>query len=252
MVARRTRMRYLVLSDIHSNLTAFETVLQDAQARGGFDRVWCLGDVVGYGPDPQECLALLRQFDYVCVAGNHDWGSVGKVDVSDFNAEARAACLWTSQQLSKEEHEYLANLPLILVEGAFTLVHGSPRDPVWEYLLHPWEALSNFRWFDTPYCLVGHSHVPGYFALSADGGSCEYNQLPEQLLLKGDNWRYIINPGGVGQPRDSDPRASYALYDEEQGALEYRRVPYDIASVQRRMRKAGLPERLVVRLSYGL
>ena len=245
-------MRYLVLSDIHSNLTAFEAVLQDAQKQGGFDRIWCLGDVVGYGPDPKECLALLREYDHVCVAGNHDWGSVEKIDISDFNPEARTACLWNGQQLSGEERKYLADLPLTLLGGAFTLVHGSPRDPIWEYLLEPWQALSSFHWFDTRYCLVGHSHVPGYFPLSADGGRCDYHMLPRELPLSGGEQRYIINPGGVGQPRDGDRRASYALYDDAQGLLVHRRVPYDISSVQQRMRKVGLPERLIIRLNYGM
>jgi predicted phosphodiesterase len=244
-------MRYAVISDIHSNLTAFQAVLQDIEARGGFERIWCLGDIVGYGPDPKECIALLRQYDHICVAGNHDWGAIGKIDVDDFNSEAAAACRWTGQQLNQQDVDYLANLPLVTSEGDFTLAHGSPREPIWEYLVSTHVARFSFNYFQTKFCLVGHSHVPMVFELLAPDGECFINEFPTDIPLTLDGNRLIINPGGVGQPRDSDPRASYAIYDSDLGVIWHHRVAYDISNTQQRMRERGLPYGLAARLSHG-
>ncbi len=244
-------MRCAILSDIHSNLAAFQAVLQDIDRRGGAERIWCLGDVVGYGPDPQECVKLLRQYDHVCVAGNHDWGALEKIDLSDFNPEAADACRWTGRQLGSEEDDYLANLSLIHCEEDFTLAHGSPREPIWEYLLSTHSALINFNHFDTRFCLVGHSHIPLIFEQSRDGADCLLHELaPEDSLLLGEN-RLIVNPGSVGQPRDGDPRASYAIYDSEQDAVLHYRVPYDFSATQRKMAEFDLPPRLITRLTHG-
>jgi len=243
-------MRYAIISDIHSNLAAFQAVLRDIDERGSAERIWCLGDVVGYGPDPRECIDLLRQYDHVCVAGNHDWVALGRVDLDDFNPEAAAASVWTTEQLGSEELDYLDNLPLSLEEGDFTLVHGSPREPIWEYLLSVYSAKISFDYFQTKYCLVGHSHVPLVFELSADG-ACLLHEVSPDTMLRLEVNRLIINPGGVGQPRDGDPRASYAVYDSEQGVVSYYRVPYDIAATQKRMKEHGLPQRLIARLRYG-
>ena len=158
-------MRYAIMGDIHSNLTAFETVLRHADDKGGFDKIWCLGDLVGYGPDPNECIERLCQFEHVCVAGNHDWAAIGKMDTADFNPVAARACQWTAQQLTAENIDYLQNLPLSVCQEDFTLVHGSPREPIWEYLLSIEGAQENFSYFETAYCLVGHSHVPLIFEL---------------------------------------------------------------------------------------
>jgi predicted phosphodiesterase len=244
-------MRYAIISDVHSNLTAFQAVLQDIEARGGFERIWCLGDIVGYGPDPKECIELLRQNDHICVAGNHDWGAIGKIDVDDFNSEAAAACRWTGQQLDQQEVDYLANLPLVTSEGDFTLAHGSPREPIWEYLVSTHVARFSFNYFQTKFCLVGHSHVPMVFELLAPDGDCLVHEFPMGTPLTLDSNRLIINPGGVGQPRDSDPRASYAIYDSDQGLIWHHRVAYDISSTQQRMREYGLPYGLAARLSHG-
>ena len=127
-------MRFAVIADIHGNLTAFEAVLADMNSNGDIGEVWCIGDVVGYGPDPSGCIALLRQYPHICVAGNHDWAAIGKVDIEDFNPHAAAACRWTGRHLTAEDVEYLENLPLTLVKDDFTIVHGSPRDPIWEYV----------------------------------------------------------------------------------------------------------------------
>lgn len=237
-------MRYAILADIHGNLPALEAVLSDIEGRGGVDEIWCLGDIVGYGPDPHSCIELLRQYKHVCVAGNHDWAAIGKLGVDDFNPYAAAAALWTARQLSTSDIDYLKSLPLRLVKGDFTLVHGSPREPIWEYILSPLEAAVNFEYFSTPFCLVGHSHVPLLFR---SNGQMTY--LPEKMAL--EEKPLILNPGGVGQPRDGDPRASYAIYDEGEKVFYHFRIPYDIATTQRRMMEAGLPLPLALRLSYG-
>jgi predicted phosphodiesterase len=244
-------MRYAIISDIHSNLAAFQAVLQDIGERGGVERIWCLGDIVGYGPDPKECIALLRQYDHICVAGNHDWGAIAKIDIEDFNPEAAAACRWTGQQLNEEEIDYLAHMPLMVTEGDFTLVHGSPREPIWEYLVSTSIAKVSFDYFRTKFCLVGHSHVPAVFEYHADGGDCLLQELPLEVPLKLGGNRLIINPGGVGQPRDGDPRASYAIYDSDSNVIWHYRIPYDVTITQQRMKELGLPRRLAARLSYG-
>jgi diadenosine tetraphosphatase ApaH/serine/threonine PP2A family protein phosphatase len=243
-------MRCAIIADIHANLTAFTAVLDDIEQQGGVDEFWCLGDVVGYGPDPRECIARLRQTQHICVAGNHDWAAIGKISTSDFNPAAAAACHWTQQQLSPEDVEYLGNLPLVIEKDDFTLVHGSPREPVWEYILSTAAAMENFSHFRSPYCLVGHSHYPAVFRHD-DTGNCSVDQfLPDSQLVLGED-RLIINPGGVGQPRDGDPRASYAIYDSISRQVHLYRIPYDIRATQDRMIAHGLPMPLITRLSYG-
>jgi predicted phosphodiesterase len=152
-------MRYLVFSDIHSNLEAFEAVLDDA---GSFDQAWCLGDVVGYGPNPNECVERLRSLPHVCVAGNHDWATLGKLDLRDFNPDAREANLWNRAQLTEDSLAYLEDLPELIVEGDFTLVHGSPRHPIWEYIIYPSTAEMNFDFFETPYCVSRQGQSPRF------------------------------------------------------------------------------------------
>ena len=241
-------MRCVILADIHSNLAAFEAVLSHADSSAGFDKVWCLGDVVGYGPDPNECIERLRQFEHVCIAGNHDWAAIDKMDTSEFNPVAALAAHWTAQQLTAENKDYLQALPVTLCENGFTLAHGSPREPIWEYLLSTEAAQDNFAYFETAYCLVGHSHVPLIFELSDD--KAVYREFRESNLKLIEK-RMIINPGSVGQPRDGDPRASYALYDSETQTIRHYRVEYDIPVTQKRMAERGLPTPLILRLSVG-
>ena len=243
-------MRYAIIADIHANLAAFTAVLDDIEHRGGVDEVWCLGDVVGYGPDPHQCLELLRQRNHVCVAGNHDRAAIGKLDTAYFNPNAAAACHWTAQQLSPEDRQYLESLPLVIEKDDFTLVHGSPREPVWEYLLSTSNASENFAYFQSKFCLIGHSHVPLVFR-HTDTGACSFSQLSTNIGLVLGKSRLIINPGGVGQPRDGEPRASYAIYDSETGIIKLYRVTYDISATQNKMAEHGLPMRLAARLSYG-
>ncbi len=247
-------MRVLVISDIHGNLEAFETVLTYAQQEGGFDQIWCLGDVVGYGPNPNECVARLREFDHICVLGNHDMAALGRVNIDDFNPDARQAILWTQSQLTTATRLYLESLPERLVQGPYTIVHGSPRDPVWEYILTPTIAHAQFAHFDTPICLVGHTHVPAiYHHFASDGRwvtSWHYPEPGETYTFR-DPDRWIANPGSVGQPRDQDPRAAFALLDVEERRWTYYRVPYDVERTQYLMQQAGLPYRLIARLAYG-
>ncbi len=243
-------MNVLVISDVHANLTALEAVLNDLEGTA-YDAVWCLGDLVGYGPDPNECVARIRALpDLICLIGNHDQAALGKIPLSRFNVDARLAADWTRAALTDESLEYLLSLPSHVTTGRFTLAHGSPRQPVWEYILDPQVADANFGAFSTDFCLVGHSHLPLIF------------QKPDQdapTLPQGIPWddsfamtpRLILNPGSVGQPRDLDPRAAYALLDTEALTWSPRRVAYAVADVQSRMHTAGLPERQALRLAAG-
>ena len=244
-------MRAAILADIHSNIEAFQAVLSDAANRGGMDEVWSLGDVVGYGPDPVKCIALLNSYDYTCVAGNHDWAAIGKIDTTLFNPYAEAAAHWTRDQLSEKETSFLERLPTKVNKGGFTLVHGSPRDPIWEYFLSEAVALASLEHFDTPYCLVGHSHVP--FICEVDGLSmrCTFREFPEGVPIQLGEERLVINPGGLGQPRDGIPTSSYAIYDDSDSSICRYRVEYDIPKTQEKMLRAGLPEKLAIRLSHG-
>ena len=243
-------MRCLLVADVHSNLEAFRAVIADAEVAGGFERVLCLGDIVGYGPDPGECLALLRSYPHAAVAGNHDLAAIGDLSVETFNPAARTAALWTRQQLTPDEQAYLRSNPLRHEEAEATLFHGTPREPVWEYFL-PWlmpppVIAECFRLFETPLCLVGHSHLP--FACDEAGGVTPLG-AGATLALGGE--RVIVNPGSVGQPRDGDPRAAYAVYDSEARTVAHRRVAYNIERTQMKMAAAGLPDSLAARLAFG-
>ncbi len=244
-------MRYAIIADIHSNLEAFTAVLGDIERKGGVAEIWCLGDTVGYGPDPHQCLELLHQYKHVCVAGNHDWAAVGKIDTSDFNPDAAAAARWTDRQLHPEDRQYLESLPLVIEKGGFTLVHGSPREPIWEYILSTRTAGENFAFFKSQFCLVGHSHVPLLLELDQTG-NCSLSEFPAETPVPLAKNRLIMNPGGVGQPRNNDPLASYAIYDSEARTVTRHRVAYDIGATQSRMTAQGLPRRLIMRLSYGI
>lgn len=243
-------MRILILSDIHANLPALEAVLQDADP---FDKIWCIGDAVGYGPHPNECVALLNEYDHLCVAGNHDWAVLERLDIQDFNPDARQAVLWTQKELTEIGREYLAQLPTRLESEDFTIVHGSPREPIWEYVLLTSLAATNFHWFNTCYCLVGHTHSPAIYQELTDNASTSARSLSvkcDEPLQLGDS-RLIINPGSVGQPRDGDARASYVILDLEERSVTYRRVSYPIEDTQTHMRECDLSDRLVARLAHG-
>lgn len=242
-------MRILIISDIHANLTAFERVLEDA--RGQWEYVWCLGDVVGYGPDPNECVELLRTMPHLCLAGNHDWAALGRLDIRTFNPDARKAVEWTRAALKPDNTAYLEALPTTFVIGSYTLAHGSPREPVWEYILEPMIAADNFEHFETPYCLVGHTHQPVIYEQTTPGGDTQMIMPAYARRRQLNGRRQIINPGSVGQPRDSNPDAAYAILDVETNIWEHRRIAYNIKAVQNRMRAIDMPERLIVRLEHG-
>jgi diadenosine tetraphosphatase ApaH/serine/threonine PP2A family protein phosphatase len=241
-------MRVLVLSDIHGNDVALEAILANAPT---YDAAWCLGDLVGYGPGPNECVERVRQLpELICLTGNHDHAALGIIALSRFNSEARSVVEWTTKQLSRQTRSFLKSLPSSAVVEDFTLVHGSPRQPVWEYVMDPRIADLNFREFSTPYCLIGHSHFPIIFHRPDD----ESPTVP--IVMRSDHLmelspRMMMNPGSAGQPRDTDPRASYAILDTEAKTWEIRRVRYDIKKVQERMLEAGLPARQAIRLSEG-
>jgi predicted phosphodiesterase len=241
-------VRCLLISDIHANRPALEAVLKDA---GSFDVMWCLGDLVGYGPDPNECVERIWDYEHVCLAGNHDWAALGRLDLNNFNLDARLANAWTGEELTPASREYLETLPERVEVGEFCLVHGSPREPIWEYVLDTSLAAINLRHFSTPFCLVGHTHIPIIFVFDEERGH-SYNLIPSSSdpIAIGPH-RMFLNPGSVGQPRDGNPQASYAILDTDAMTWELHRVPYPIEITQERMRARNLPRRLVERLGVG-
>ena len=241
-------MTILVISDVHANLSALEAVLEDT---GSFDSVWCLGDVVGYGPDPNQCVEVVRDLpNLVCLRGNHDSAIAGLSENTKFNPTAQEALEWTKNELDVRQVSFLEGLPSREEIGEVTLAHGSPRDPIWEYVMDNYTATVNFDHFSTPYCFVGHSHIPFIYVME------EGEELASRQLLKIGKWmdlpeKALVNPGSVGQPRDNDPRASYALYDPEERTWINHRVEYDVKAVQQRMEKAGLPLTYIQRIIHG-
>ena len=242
-------MRTLIVSDVHSNFEALESVMTDARARGGFDQVWSLGDVVGYGPDPGACIDLLLRHDLRAVAGNHDLAAIGRLSLEAFNPYAAAANRWTAGQLSAEHVKHLAGLELRLELDEFTVVHGSPRDPIWEYVVTVQAAVASFTHFETYWCLVGHSHIPFICRPAAQGA--EFMRFPLDAPVALQEEQVIVNPGSVGQPRDGDPTASYAVYDSDASTVTHHRVEYDVAATQEKMRGHNLPQYLIDRLPLG-
>jgi predicted phosphodiesterase len=240
-------MRIAVLSDIHGNLPALEAVLASLRP---YDAIWQLGDVVGYGPQPNEVVELLASENALGVRGNHDSAALGELDTDAFNDDARAAIEWTITELRDSSRAWLGALNRREEIDGFTLVHGSPRDPTWEYVYAVSIARANINRFSTTHCLVGHTHVPLVYRQNASKVEPWLPARASRLEL--DERRALINPGSVGQPRDGDRRASGMLLDTDDMTAEWRRVEYPIDSVQELMRKAGLPKRLVARLAFGL
>jgi len=242
----------LVVSDIHSNFLALQAVNHDAANRAAIDEVWCLGDVVGYGPEPGACIDYLVQRNAVCIAGNHDLAVAGKTPLSAFNRPAVEACVWTGKHISASQRAFLEDLPSSLVFGPVTLAHASPREPVWEYISDAQVAAENFPFFSTQVCLVGHTHHPAMYTEDAASGLVQRRLLAQgDVVAFGGFGRFFYNPGSVGQPRDGDTRAAYAIYDPQAGVLTHYRVDYDVAETQRLMKAAKLPARLVNRLTWG-
>ena len=243
-------MRILLISDIHSNLIALDTVIKDA---GDFEQIWCLGDVVGYGPEPNECINRLREYDLICLAGNHDLAVVDEIGLKDFSRDAQVSLLWTRQFLTPANHDWLKSLPTTtLVLHDLTVVHASPRDPVWEYLNDREVAKNNLDLVTTSICLNGHTHIPVIFRKPWDGLKVLQEPLPANVPIRLITYdRMFINPGSVGQPRDEDPRAAYAIIDLEAMTLTHRRVIYDVSATQKLIKQAKLPSSLLRRLRFG-
>jgi diadenosine tetraphosphatase ApaH/serine/threonine PP2A family protein phosphatase len=245
-------VRYLILSDIHSNQEALVAAL--ARASGTWDQILCLGDTVGYGADPNACVEFVREEAKHNVRGNHDKACAGLDDLEWFNAAARASAIWTQEKLTNENLAWLRELPKgpILI-GGFQILHGSPLDED-EYLLQAQDARQLIGYLDTPISFFGHTHIQGGFMLHRNGVVRIPNVPREEesadLELEKDTF-YLINPGSIGQPRDADPRAAYAVYDDVQRVVQYVRVPYDIAAAQAKIRAASLPEILARRLGIG-
>ncbi|MEW6675303.1 MAG: metallophosphoesterase family protein [Nitrospirota bacterium] len=240
-------MMAAVLSDVHSNLEALTAVLKDLQQRK-IDDIIFLGDAVGYGPNPNECVELLKEKCRILLAGNHDWGALGLTDSTYFNEYARSAVEWTKNVLTEKNSRILKTFPVKkeLKKEDIMLVHSTPKEPEeWHYLLTLWDAEINFQYFDNKFCFLGHSHQPFIIERLSSGELITYREAA--CIEKGK--RYIINVGSVGQPRDGDPRACYAIIDDEK--VEIVKVPYDIETVQKKMRKEGLPFLLIERLSRG-
>ena len=242
-------MRIAVISDIHANLHALESVLADAE-RESVDEVWCLGDVVGYGPKPNECCDLIRERAAISLCGNHDLASLGLLDVAEFSGDAAAAARWTAGVLGEEQRAWLGSLaPLAHRDGA-ELFHASPRDPVWEYVLSEEVALLSLEATTEALVLVGHTHVA--MALALDGDRIDGGLAPGGVTVELDGRRFLVNPGSVGQPRDGDSRAAWLLVDTETRVAAFRRVAYAVEETQEEMRIAALPETLAGRLAHGL
>ena len=240
-------MRYAVLSDVHANLEALEAVLADAAPRA--DGLLCLGDVVGYGADPEACVERLATRGHVLVAGNHEHGVAGLLDLDWFNPWARAAVEWTRARLDDAHRAWLGALPLTAEVGDATLAHASPDRPdEWEYLMSAEDGFAVFGAFATRLCFVGHSHLPGVWSLGSSGPAFEPGSV-ETALEAGR--RYLVNVGSVGQPRDRDPRAAYGLWDLDRGAVAIRRVAYDVGAARAKILASGLPRFLADRLALG-
>jgi predicted phosphodiesterase len=241
-------LRVAVISDVHSNLQALEAVLEHA-GREGFDELWCLGDIVGYGGKPSECLAIVRERAAICLGGNHDLVVSGVLDIDQFTSDAGVAARWTRSVLSEEELEVLAELSPKGERSGISLFHGSIRDPIWEYVLTADVADASLRAQRTDLALVGHSHVQLSLSLGTsglEGGKAEPGQ---EVTLAG---KQLLNPGSVGQPRDRDPRAAWLLLDSEAAWARFERCEYPIEGAQSDIRAAGLPTRLADRLARGL
>jgi diadenosine tetraphosphatase ApaH/serine/threonine PP2A family protein phosphatase len=242
--------RIAVISDVHANWHALEAVLA-AVDREQPEELWCLGDVVGYGPRPNPCCAAVAERAELCLAGNHDLGVLGDLDLLDFSPEAVESARWTRGVLADGARAYLRSLqPTARSEGV-ELFHGSPRDPVWDYVLTPEAAVAAFELTEAPLVLVGHSHVP--LALALDGGSLDGGHAPEgtEAELDGEA-RLLLNPGSVGQPRDGDPRAAWLLLDLGSRRCWFRRTAYPVERTQDEIRERGLPDVLAERLAHGV
>ncbi len=245
-------MRVAVLSDIHSNRQALEAVLA-ATEEAGVEQTWCLGDMVGYGAEPDACTALVRERCSTCLVGNHDLALLGALDISTFSEAAAAAVEWTRANVSEETLEFLRSLEPTASQSGVGLFHASPRDPVWEYVLSTDQAEAGFEACEERVSLIGHSHIALFFvrAAGSHGGHARGAQASDGAEVEIEEGEWLLNPGSVGQPRDSDPRAAWLELDTERWLATYHRVPYEIEAAAAAIREAGLPDVLAERLVVG-
>lgn len=241
-------MRYLVISDIHANFFALEAVL--AASRGKWDQVICLGDTVGYGPHPNQCVDRLADLGAICVPGNHDWAALGRLPLAYFNEYAREALEWTRPRLKPETREFLSRLKPMLRYEELSLFHGALTGPITDYILNREDALENFALLETPIGLFGHSHHRFSFSQST-AGQIVMHPVSSKQKLDLRNRRYLLNPGSTGQPREGDPRASYGILNTRRGSWQFSKCAYPVEAVQHEMRRHGLPEYLIERLAEG-
>ena len=242
-------MRIAITSDIHANFAALEAVFEHA---GPVDAIWNMGDAVGYGPQPRECMARLREAGAVWVAGNHERAATGAISTEEFNPAAAVAAQWTANRLADDERAFLDALPEIKIETDFTMVHGSLRWPIWEYLADFEAARGHLSLQQTPFGFVGHTHIPMQVTeLPDDSQGCQLHRLADGDVVELGESRLVLNPGSVGQPRDGDKRASYGVLDTGAQTFTLHRVDYDIAATQKLMEEADLPNWLIERLAIG-
>ncbi|MBN1982647.1 MAG: metallophosphoesterase family protein [Chitinivibrionales bacterium] len=243
-------MRLAIISDIHANLEALNAVLEDLETQK-IDQTICLGDIIGYGPNPNECIELVRKQCPVILLGNHDAASLDSLSTQNFNINAKIAIEWTEEQLSNESKSFLHDLPMITMHEDNTFVHATPYEPkMWYYIQSVDEAAFNFEFFDTKYCFVGHTHIPFIFSMNTTK-KIRVSQDTKFEFDMADDVRYLVNVGSVGQPRDRNPRACYAIIDTEVNNFLLRRINYDIKLCQEKMRKSKLPDFLITRLAEG-
>ena len=240
-------MRYAILSDIHGNLEALQAVLETCRTFK-VSALLCCGDIVGYGANPKEVLSIIRQFKVMTVAGNHDWAVGGRLDFSHFTDDGRAAVEWTRTQISMEDIAYLNSLELVVKNKDCILVHASLyHSQEFRYMTNISKATESFILMDVLVCFIGHTHVPAVFV---EAGGKLYN-LDNSAIELQPGYKYMVNAGSVGQPRDGNPMASFCIYDTQLQTIELRRVPYNIQEAQRKILEAGLPKNLALRLALG-
>jgi diadenosine tetraphosphatase ApaH/serine/threonine PP2A family protein phosphatase len=243
-------MRWAILSDVHGNLPALESAMDSLEGGRAVDGFAFLGDVLGYGADPNPCIETLRGVCSHWVAGNHDHGVLGLTDIGQFNDEAQEAILWSRGQLHPDHRSFLEGIYLELVTDEFLCVHATPQAPQqWNYIFTLMDAKDALSAMDGDLCFLGHSHVP--LALCQDGNG-QIQVLKDDIVEFRPDHRYLINPGSIGQPRDGDPRASFGIYDSHRKTFHLRRVPYDVQDAAQRIVRAGLPSSLAQRLFHGL
>ncbi len=236
-------MRAAIISDIHGNLEALEEVFKFVTEQG-IEKIYCLGDVVGYGPNPNECIELIREKCHVVLMGNHDYAAIGQANIDYFNEYARRAAYWTMEQLTDENHAYLTSLPFTHQNDEVILLHASPTNPRhWYYVLSQNEAKIEMNAFNQPLCFIGHSHVPVIFSKS--------QMFREEVFSFEKGEKYIVNVGSVGQPRDGNSKSCFAIFDQDKLQIEYVRLNYNMQKTYKKIIKAGLPHFLADRLLKG-